>query len=97
MADSKQIPPLHVYAVEGFGSKSHWLKMREIPHIGDTIIIENGEVARVLKVTERGQIVDEKGKKLSAGWVRLEDVQDPNNAPGSDIYQFMEEFRRSKS
>jgi hypothetical protein len=94
MTDSKQIPSLHVYAVEDFGSNPRWLKMQEIPVVGDTIIVEDGDNYAVFEVTERGQIAGP--KKLSCGWMRLKNVQDPNVAPGSYTYQFMEEFRKSK-
>ncbi len=94
MVDSKQIPVLHVYAVDDADDTAHWLKMREIPLIGDTVIIMDEEYDRVFKVTERGQISG--ANKLASGWVRLTNVEDPNVAPGSDNYQFMKKFRKAK-
>jgi hypothetical protein len=40
-------------------------------------------------VIERGQIAN--GRKLACGWIRIEEIEGRNRAPGSD-YLFMENW-----
>ena len=93
MSNIKQLSSLRVYAVEDSDNTPHWLEMREIPLVGDTLIVENGEFCSVFRVKERGQIAGTKG--MACGWIRLEEIEGRNHAPGSG-YQFMEEFRKRK-
>jgi hypothetical protein len=55
---------LYVYAIDASNNKMHRLNLTEISLIGDTIIILN---EGVFKVVERGQIAD--AKKLACGWI----------------------------
>jgi hypothetical protein len=87
MSDSIKKPiSVHVCAIETTDNKRHWLKLSEIPSIGDTMIIMD---AGVFKVLERGQIAD--AKKLACGWIRIEEIEGRNIAPGSG-YKFMEDW-----
>jgi hypothetical protein len=89
MTDSKNTikhASLYVYAIDASDNKRHRLNLTEIPLIGDTIIILN---EGVFKVVERGQIADT--KKLACGWIRIEKIEGRNVAPGSD-YHFMESW-----
>jgi hypothetical protein len=54
--------------------------------IGDTLIIMDDGV---FKVIERGQIAG--GKKRTCGWIRIEEIEGRNRAPGSG-YLFMENW-----
>ena len=87
MTDSKNtLPSVNVLAIEASDNKNHWLKLREIPSIGDTLIITDDGV---FKVIERGQSAN--GRKLACGWIRIEEIEGRNRAPGSD-YLFMENW-----
>jgi hypothetical protein len=89
MTDSKKShAAVFVWAIEASDNAAHWLKLREIPSIGDTIIILD---AGVFNVVERGQIVD--GKKPACGWIRIDEIEGRNHAPGS-CYRFMENWAK---
>ena len=77
---------VYVWTIEASDNKQHWLKLREIPSIGDTLIIMDDGV---FKVIERGQIAN--GRKLACGWIRIEEIEGRNRAPGS-CYLFMENW-----
>ena len=92
MDNSQKYLLISVYAVEDNSVDGTMLKMREIPLVGDTVVMLN---KGIFKVVERGQIADD--TKLACGWVRLKNVEDSNHAPGSDNYLFLEKLHKANS